>query len=151
MAHKIFEKNIRIHFSNCDPAGIVFHPQYFVILNELHEEFLEDVAGVGFIEIQKYCVGFPVVNVHSDFYKPSRPGDRLVGRVWVERIGGKSMRFAFTISDDEGERLRCVETAVCVKLGPDGNFVARDIPAQIRERLEPYVVESEEEFLKFRS
>ena len=51
MAHKVFEKPIRVHFSNCDPAGIVFHPQYFVLINELMEDFLEDVAGVGFIEI----------------------------------------------------------------------------------------------------
>ena len=35
MAHKVFEKPIRVHFSNCDPAGIVFHPQYFVLINEL--------------------------------------------------------------------------------------------------------------------
>ena len=45
MAHKVFEKPIRVHFSNCDPAGIVFHPQYFVLINELMEDFLEDVAG----------------------------------------------------------------------------------------------------------
>ena len=49
MAHKVFEKPIRVHFSNCDPAGIVFHPQYFVLINELMEDFLEDVAGGGFI------------------------------------------------------------------------------------------------------
>ena len=56
MAHKVFEKPIRVHFSNCDPAGIVFHPQYFVLINELMEDFLEDVAGVGFIEIRRYGV-----------------------------------------------------------------------------------------------
>ena len=32
MAHKVFEKPIRVLFSNCDPAGIVFHPQYFVLI-----------------------------------------------------------------------------------------------------------------------
>lgn len=70
MAHKVFEKPIRVHFSNCDPAGIVFHPQYFVLINELMEDFLEDVAGVGFIEIRRYGVGFPVVSVKTQFTKP---------------------------------------------------------------------------------
>ena len=87
MAHKVFEKPIRVHFSNCDPAGIVFHPQYFVLINELMEDFLEDVAGVGFIEIRRYGVGFPVVSVKTQFTKPSRPSDRLMGQVWVEKIG----------------------------------------------------------------
>ena len=89
MTHKVFEKPIRVHFSNCDPAGIVFHPQYFVLINELMEDFLEDVAGVGFIEIRRYGVGFPVVSVKTQFTKPSRPSDRLMGQVWVEKIGDK--------------------------------------------------------------
>ena len=46
MAHKVFEKPIRVHFSNCDPAGIVFHPQYFVLINELMEDFLKSAATV---------------------------------------------------------------------------------------------------------
>lgn len=108
MAHKVFEKPIRVHFSNCDPAGIVFHPQYFVLINELMEDFLEDVAGVGFIEIRRYGVGFPVVSVKTQFTKPSRPSDRLMGQVWVEKIGDKSIRFAFVLKDEAEERLRCV-------------------------------------------
>lgn len=151
MAHKIYEKTIRIHFSNCDPAGIVFHPQYFVLMNELLEDFLDDVADVGFIEIRRYGVGFPVVNVHTDFSKPSRPGDILTGQVWAERIGGKSMRFAFILKDEKEERVRCVETVVCVKAAPGGGFVASDIPQGIRDAVAPYLIESEAEALKFRS
>ena len=130
MAHKVFEKPIRVHFSNCDPAGIVFHPQYFVLINELMEDFLEDVAGVGFIEIRRYGVGFPVVSVKTQFTKPSRPSDRLMGQVWVEKIGDKSIRFAFVLKDEAEERLRCVETSVCVKLTSDDQFVSWKIPAK---------------------
>lgn len=151
MAHKVFEKPIRVHFSNCDPAGIVFHPQYFVLINELMEDFLEDVAGVGFIEIRRYGVGFPVVSVKTQFTKPSRPSDRLMGQVWVEKIGDKSIRFAFVLKDEAEERLRCVETSVCVKLTSDDQFVSWSIPAEIREALAPYVVESESEFLQIRA
>ena len=151
MAHKIYEKPLRIHFSNCDPAGIVFHPQYFVILNELMEDFLEDIAGVGFIEINRYGVGFPVVSVKTQFTKPSRPSDRLTGKIWIEKIGTSSIRFAFKVHDEEVERLRAIETSVCVKRGPDGEFVPSEIPAEIRAALEPYVIESESEALQIRA
>ena len=106
MAHKVFEKPIRVHFSNCDPAGIVFHPQYFVLINELMEDFLEDVAGVGFIEIRRYGVGFPVVSVKTQFTKPSRPSDRLMGQVWVEKIGDKSIAPYVVESESEFLQIR---------------------------------------------
>lgn len=56
-----YEQTLRIRFGNCDPAGIVYHPQYFVMLNFLMEDFMRAAADVGFIEIKKYGIGFPVV------------------------------------------------------------------------------------------
>lgn len=32
-----FSRPHRIRFSECDPAGIVFYPQYFVLFNDLLE------------------------------------------------------------------------------------------------------------------
>ncbi|OPE27640.1 4-hydroxybenzoyl-CoA thioesterase, partial [Pseudomonas aeruginosa] len=31
MVSKLYEQEHRIRFSECDPAGIVFYPQYFVM------------------------------------------------------------------------------------------------------------------------
>ena len=104
MAHQVFERPVPIHFGDCDPAGIVYHPSYYRLLNELHEDFLHEVAGVGFIEIRRYGVGFPVVGVRTDFAAPSRPGDVLDGRVWVERMGRTSIRFALTLGEDRLRR-----------------------------------------------
>ena len=39
MSTQIFERPVHIRFSHCDPAGIVFHPQYYYILNALMEDF----------------------------------------------------------------------------------------------------------------
>ena len=33
MSGKVFEQPLRIRWNHCDPAGIVYHPQYFVMLN----------------------------------------------------------------------------------------------------------------------
>ena len=49
---KIFERNKRVRFAHCDPAGIVFYPRYFEMLNELVEAFrstLEEVADADLI------------------------------------------------------------------------------------------------------
>lgn len=151
--HLVYEKPIRIHFGHCDPAGIVYHPQYYVILNELMEDFLGDVMGVGFIEIRKYGVGFPVAGIRTDFAAPSRPGDRCIGRCWIERVGTSSIRFAFTITSEETEelRLRCVETCVCVKQNGAGELVAQSIPEALRAKMAPYVKAEDEPALELRA
>jgi 4-hydroxybenzoyl-CoA thioesterase len=37
MTDHTFKCKHKIHFSECDPAGIVFYPQYFVLFNDLIE------------------------------------------------------------------------------------------------------------------
>ena len=39
MSGKVFEQPLRIRWNHCDPAGIVYHPQYFVMLNNAMEDF----------------------------------------------------------------------------------------------------------------
>lgn len=157
MTHKVFEKSIPVHFGDCDPAGIVYHPSYYRLLNELHEDFLHAVAGIGFIEIRRYGVGFPVVGVRTDFAAPSFPGDELTGRVWVERMGRTSVRLAFTLHgrDRSGApelRLQCAETMVCVTQDAStGGFVKTPVPEAVREAFAPYLLEAGEPELQLRA
>ncbi|MDB5967509.1 MAG: thioesterase superfamily, partial [Polaromonas sp.] len=36
----IFSSKKLIRFHHCDPAGIVFYPQFFYLLHEMQEDFL---------------------------------------------------------------------------------------------------------------
>ena len=148
---KRYEQTIRIRFGHCDPAGIVYHPQYFVILNQLMEDFYRDVAGVGFIEVKKYGLGFPVAGVRCDFAAPSRVGDICTARVWIERSGETSIRFAFTIHAGDELRLQCTETCVCVTEDDAGRLVKAALPASMREALLPYLAEEGMPALKLRA
>lgn len=142
MPTQIFERPVDIRFSHCDPAGIVFHPQYYYILNALMEDFYREVLGTGFIETLKtYGVGFPIAGVRTDFAAPSRPGEHCTGRLWIERLGESSVRFAMTITCGDEMRLQCVETAVCVKSSATakGGIEKAAVPEVIREKFAPYV------------
>ena len=145
MTHQVYEQKLRIRFSHCDPAGIVYHPQYYLILNQLMEDFLLDVLGLGFIEIEKYHMGCPVVGIRPDFTAPGKVGDECVARIWIDHLGKSSMRFAFTIHCGDELRLQCVETSVCVRRGPDGqHFQKLAIPEEIRAKLLPYTAAPDE-------
>ncbi len=148
---KIYKQNIRIRFGHCDPAGIVYHPQYFVILNQLMEDFYRDVAGVGFIEVKKYGLGFPVAGVRCDFAAPSRVGDECTAHVWIEKLGETSIRFAFTIHAGDELRLQCTETCVCVTADENDRLVKAAMPAKLREALEPYLADATVKPLQLRA
>lgn len=148
---KIYEQTIRIRFGHCDPAGIVYHPQYFVILNQLMEDFYRDIAGVGFIEVKKYGLGFPVAGVRCDFAAPSRVGDICEARVWIEHLGETSIRFAFTIHAGDELRLQCTETCVCVTSDENERLVKAAIPTELRQALLPYLADGSVAPLKLRA
>ena len=47
----IFEREQLIRFSHCDPAAIVFFPQYFVMFNGLVEDWFDDGLGLGYASV----------------------------------------------------------------------------------------------------
>ena len=42
----VFERDVLIRFSHCDPAGIVFFPQYLVMFNNHVEDWVTDGLGI---------------------------------------------------------------------------------------------------------
>ena len=76
MAPHKFEVPLRVRFSHCDPAGIVFFPQYMVMFNGLLEDWFTDALGVPYGPlIQQRRIGTPTVSLQCDFTAISRIGD----------------------------------------------------------------------------
>ena len=65
-----------IQFFHCDPAGIVFYPQYFYILSESKEE-LHAHGHPMYRMINEQRRGWPMVRLETDFKRRSRYGDRI--------------------------------------------------------------------------
>ena len=73
-----FTLDITIDWADCDPAGIVFYPQFFRMMNTAtHEMFGK--AGLPFHEmVQRYgTAGVPMLDVQATFRSPARYGDRV--------------------------------------------------------------------------
>jgi len=45
-----FESQKLVRFQHCDPAGIVFYPQYFVLFHELIEDWFNDGLRVNYAD-----------------------------------------------------------------------------------------------------
>jgi len=139
------QKQIRFH--HCDPAGIVFYPQYFYLLHETQEDFL---AHIGHPEHTLIAsgLGVPIVDLKTEFLGMCRYGDVVSISLGLTRVGNASigMRYeihsALNISDGgSGLKLIANTVVVCSEI-PNGKVLA--IPAGLRAALLPYLETKEE-------
>lgn len=132
----MFENNKQIRFHHCDPAGIVFYPEYFVLFNELVEDWFNEGLGVDFSKFHMVeRLGFPAVKIECEFLTPSALGDRLTLRLAVKKIGKSSMTLEILGNVAGIERVRAALVVVLVSLDTRR---AVPIPPELRARLERF-------------
>lgn len=94
---------ITVRFADCDPAGLVFYPRYYEMLNLAIERFFEEAVGHSFAKLHlDERLGVPTVRIETDFRAASRLEDRLAVDVWVERVGRSSVAFRLVVRGDNG-------------------------------------------------
>jgi len=131
-----FSRARRIRFSDCDPAGIVFYPQYFVLFNDLLEEWFDSIWEGGFAEYIGRCrFGVPTVRLDAEFKSISRMGDDVILTLDAIRIGQRSFELALDCKGaaDGSVRVSTRQTLVTTSLYTHQSM---PIPPQLREALE---------------
>lgn len=135
MSATTFTRPHRIRFSECDPAGIVFYPQYFVMFNDLLEQWVDALLPTGFAGyIGEQRFGLPTVHLEANFTAISRMGDDVILHLEVIHIGARSLKLALTCTSREGEqRMQVTQTLVTTSLD---THRAIDIPAALLAALQ---------------
>ena len=129
----VFQRDYRIRFSHCDPADIVFFPQYLVLTNQLVEDWFTDGLGVDYAHmLGQRRIGLPIVRLEVDFRAISRMGDVVRFGVQIERLGGRSL--TLLLDARQGDELRLQARQVLVFTDLDTHR-AIDIPADVRSAL----------------
>jgi 4-hydroxybenzoyl-CoA thioesterase len=102
-----FQRPRLIRFSDCDPAGIVFYPQYFVMLNGLVEDWVNEGLGLSYHGlVAQRRIGLPTVKLEADFRAVSRMGDQVTLGLAVQRLGSRSMSLALRCFEPVSGELR---------------------------------------------
>ena len=137
-----FVKEMLVRFSHCDPAGIVFYPQYFVLFNALVEDWFNEALGIDYAAfIRERRVGLPTVKIASEFLRPSRIGERLTMSLAVTKMGRRSLVLSIDGSSGGEERLRTEQVLVTTSLDTHRSI---EIPADLRARISRFRVLCEE-------
>lgn len=142
MQVQAFKKSHRIRFSECDPAGIVFYPQYFVMFNDLMEAWIDSMLPEGFagvIGVRK--VGMPSVRIEADFRAISVMGDEVVLSIAVERLGSRSITLRLECVGVDGVlRMSVKQVLVTTSLETHD---AIEVPEFLRTAMQGYVLPDE--------
>ena len=125
----------KIRFHHCDPAGIVFYPQFFYLLHEAQEDFF---AHIGFPEHDMINAGHgvPIVDLKTRFLGMCRNGDDININLTLSKLGHSSIAMDYDIIGSGQVRLRASGVVVYSTV-PAGKPVR--IPDDLRQALRPYL------------
>lgn len=112
-----FETGALVRFAHVDPAGIVFYPRYFEMLNGAVEDWFDQSLGVSFRDLHlDQGIGTPTVKLEVTFLSPSRLGDDLIIRITPRAVGQSSCTIDVLFSADGRDRLQAQVVLVCMDL-----------------------------------
>lgn len=102
----VFSVQQQVMFHHCDPAGIVFYPRYFEMINAAVEMWFEQRLGVSFADLHGARNGaVPTVSLHVDFQNASRHGDFLDFIVTPTSLGRSSLVISVVVTCKAEQRL----------------------------------------------
>jgi 4-hydroxybenzoyl-CoA thioesterase len=128
-----FSMPVRIRFAHCDPAGIVFFPQYLVMTNALVEDWFTLGLGIDYAQmIVQRRIGLPIVKLDCEFSRPSRIGETVTLALTLERVGRRSLRIAIVCHCAHEVRFVAHQVLVTTSLDSGASI---DLPADLAAAL----------------
>lgn len=133
----LFEAPIRIRFGHCDPAGIVFFPQYLIMLNAVLEDWFTEGLGIPYNDLLgPRRIGTPTLRLECDFKAISRMGDVVNMALSVERLGNSSLILNMLCTCQEEVRFSARQVLVFTDLNSHRSI---PIPADVRAAIEAQI------------
>jgi 4-hydroxybenzoyl-CoA thioesterase len=127
-----FSTRISVRFGDCDPAGLVYYPVIFHYFHVAMEEFFAARCGTSYERLMRERrIGFPVVNVQTEFIAPFVYGDEIEIEVSVSRAGESSAAFEYAARRASDQLLCARSTQVQVAMNLDARR-AVPVPEDLR-------------------
>lgn len=103
----------KVLFKHCDPAGIVFYPRYFEMMNDAVEEFFSAILKAPFEKLLMNG-GVPTARIECTFSAPSRHGDNLEVMLICARLGRSSLDLKYQAVCASQTRFNATSTLVYI-------------------------------------
>lgn len=133
----INRRDVFIEWGDCDPAGIVYYPRYFVMFDNATVALFA-AAGLPKHEMVKTfdIVGYPMVDTGAKFMIPSKWGETVAIESHVAEWKRSSFHIKHQVFKGDDLAIDAWETRVWVGLHPDDpdRIKSRPIPEEVKAR-----------------
>jgi 4-hydroxybenzoyl-CoA thioesterase len=134
----ISRRRIRVDWGHCDPAGIVFYPNYFRWFDECTSALFES-AGLPLPALYREhgLKGFPLLEANATFSAAASFGDDLDTEASVDEWSAKTFKVRHRFLRGATPIVEGWELRVCAVPHPDdpGRIKAAPIPDEVKRRL----------------
>ena len=130
----VSQRTVKIEWGDCDPADIVFYPNYFRWFDASTANHFKS-AGLPKPElIRRYgVVGFPMVDTSARFHIPNRYGDEVVIETVITRFGTASFNVEHRLLHGGNLSVEGFEKRVLVKRTEDGDGITScSVPEEVK-------------------
>jgi 4-hydroxybenzoyl-CoA thioesterase len=133
-------RTVRIEWGDCDPAGIVYYPRYFVMFDNATHALFERALGMTNFEMMRTygTVGCPMVETSARFLAPTKYGDDITIETTVTEFGRSSFKVVHRLTNGAELAVEAFETRVWAKADPaqPGRIKAVPVPPEVIRRFE---------------
>jgi len=128
-------REVEIEFGDCDPAGIVYYPNYFRLFDTATAHLFELALGMKQAAwARRYgVVGIPMVDTGAKFLRPSRYGDVVTIESAVTGFGRSRLDVGHRLFNGGGLAVEAREIRVWAGVDPDdpGKLKSQAIPEEV--------------------
>ena len=125
---------VRVEFGDCDPAGIVWFPNFFRWIDAASRHFFIQ-CGVSPWQETRHSMGLigtPLVDTQASFVKTASYGDVLQIHTQISEWRNKSFVQTYRVMRGDDEIMRCTEVRIFAADKPGGGIRAMAVPEEIR-------------------
>lgn len=125
-------RSVRIEWGDCDPAGIIFFPNYFRIFDHATAMLFETALGMTKFEMFKALdfSGWPLVRTQARFLKPTRFGDDVTVDSTIT-FGRSSFEVEHKLSLRGELCAECTEKRVWTVRDAEGRLKSHPVPEKV--------------------
>lgn len=131
-------RQIEIQFGDCDPAGIVYYPNYFRFADTATAGLISEALGMHKRAwlAEFGSAGIPMVETNGRFLKPNRFGDLVTVHSEITALGRSSFGVQHHFERDGDLTLEITEKRVWTKRDGAGGITSATLPDPVRAALE---------------
>jgi 4-hydroxybenzoyl-CoA thioesterase len=129
--------SVTIQFGDCDPAGIVYYPNYFRMFDNATAALLSAAFGMHKRAwLERFGIaGIPMVDTGSRFIVPSSFGDVIEIRSAITELGRSSFGVRHQVFRGDVLAIEATEKRVWVVRNADGSIRSAPLPDDVRALL----------------